>query len=160
VPAPLDYYRGTVLPEWVDYNGHMTEAAYLTAFGWASDVLFRYIGDDEAYRAAGHSFYTAETHINYLRECSVGDPLRVTTQLLGLDEKRLHFFHSMYHGESGEPLATTEQMLVHVDMNAGRSAPIQPEVYEALAAIMAAHKDMAIPPQVGRQMAVKAKTPN
>ena len=160
VPAPLDYYRGTVLPEWVDYNGHMTEAAYLTAFGWASDVLFRYIGDDEAYRAAGHSFYTAETHINYLRECSVGDPLRVTTQLLGLDEKRLHFFHSMYHGESGEPLATTEQMLVHVDMNAGRSAPIQPEVYEALAAIMAAHKDMVIPPQVGRQMAVKAKTPN
>jgi carnitine 3-dehydrogenase len=157
VPAPLDYYRGTVLPEWVDYNGHMSEWAYLTAFGWASDVLFRYIGDDEAYRAAGHSFYTAETHINYLRECSVGDPLRVTTQLLGLDEKRLHFFHSMYHGESGEPLATTEQMLVHVDMKAGRSAPIQPEVYEALAAIMAAHKDMAIPPQVGRQMAVKPK---
>ena len=157
VPAPLDYYRGTVLPEWVDYNGHMTEWAYLTAFGWASDVLFRYIGDDEAYRAAGHSFYTAETHINYLRECSVGDPLRVTTQLLGLDEKRLHFFHSMYHGESGEALATTEQMLVHVDMKAGRSAPIQPEVYEALSAIMAAHKGMAIPPQVGRQMAVKGK---
>jgi len=157
VTAPLDDYRGTVLPEWVDYNGHMSEWAYLTAFGWASDVLFRYIGDDEAYRDAGHSFYTAETHINYLRECSVGDPLRVTTQLLGLDEKRLHFFHSMYHGESGEPLATTEQMLVHVDMNAGRSAPIQPEVYEALAAIMAAHKDMAIPPQVGRRMAVKPK---
>ena len=157
VTAPLDDYRGTVLPEWVDYNGHMSEWAYLTAFGWASDVLFRYIGADEAYRDAGHSFYTAETHINYLRECSVGDPLRVTTQLLGLDEKRLHFFHSMYHGESGEPLATTEQMLVHVDMNAGRSAPIQPEVYEALAAIMAAHKDMAIPPQVGRRMAVKPK---
>ncbi len=160
VPKPLDYYRGTVLPEWVDYNGHMTEAAYLTAFGWASDVLFRYIGDDEAYRAAGHSFYTAETHINYLRECSVGDPLRVTTQLLGLDAKRLHFFHAMYHGESGEALATTEQMLVHVDMKAGRSAPIQPEVYEALAAIMAAHKDMSVPPQVGRRMAVKPKAAN
>ena len=56
--TPLNRYRGVVLPEWVDYNGHMTEAAYLTAFGWASDVLFRCIGDDEAYRAAGHSFYT------------------------------------------------------------------------------------------------------
>jgi len=159
VPAPFDDYRCTVLPEWVDYNGHMTEAAYLTAFGWASDVLFRYIGDDEAYRAAGHSFYTAEAHINYLRECSVGDPLRITTQLLGLDEKRLHIFHGMYHGASGDPLATTEQMLVHVDMKAGRSAPIRPEVYEALAAIMAAHRELAIPPQVGSRMAVKPKPP-
>jgi carnitine 3-dehydrogenase len=135
----------------------MSEWAYLTAFGWASDVLFRYIGDDEAYRAAGHSFYTVETHINYQRECSLGDPLRVTTQLLGLDEKRLHFFHTMYHGTGGEALATTEQMLVHVDMTAGRAVPILPEVYEALAAIISAHRDLAIPPQVGSRMAVKPK---
>ena len=157
VATPLDLYRGTVLPEWVDYNGHMSEWAYLTAFGWASDVLFRYIGIDEAYRAAGHSLYTVETHVNYLRECSLGDPLRVTTQLLGLDEKRLHLFHAMYHGASGEPLATTEQMLLHVDTAAGRATPILPEVYEALAAIMMAHRDLAIPPQVGRRMAVKPK---
>ncbi|MEY4173845.1 MAG: hypothetical protein RI900_1010, partial [Actinomycetota bacterium] len=64
-PAPLAFYRTPVEPDWVDYNGHMTESAYLTAAGWASDALFRYIGDDEAYRAAGHSFYTVETHIHY-----------------------------------------------------------------------------------------------
>jgi carnitine 3-dehydrogenase len=157
VPKPLDDYRGTVLPEWVDYNGHMSEWAYLTAFGWASDVLFRYIGIDEAYRAAGQSLYTVETHINYYRECSVGDSLRVTTQLLGLDEKRLHFFHSMVHGGSGELLCTTEQMLLHVDMNAGSACPILPPVFEALGAIMAAHRDMPVPPQVGRQMAVRKK---
>jgi carnitine 3-dehydrogenase len=155
VPRPLDIYRGAVQPDWVDYNGHMSEWAYLAAFGWASDSLFRYIGDDEAYRAAGHSFYTVETHINYMREASTGEPLRITTQLLGLDEKRMHFFHSMYHGDSGDLLATTEQMLVHVDMNAGRSAPIQPQVYEALAAVMAAHQDMPVPPQVGRRMEIK-----
>jgi carnitine 3-dehydrogenase len=67
VPAPLDFYRGEVLKAWVDYNHHMTEAAYLTAFGWASDALFSYVGDDDTYRAAGHSFYTVETHIAYLR---------------------------------------------------------------------------------------------
>ncbi len=154
VPGPLDFYRGTVLAGWVDYNGHMTEWAYLTAFGWATDVLFRYIGDDEAYRAAGHSFYTVETHINYYRECSAGDPLRVTTQLLGLDEKRMHFFHVMHHGHTGERLATTEQMLLHVDMKAAAASPIRPRVHEALAAIMDAHKDMPVPPQVGRRMAV------
>jgi carnitine 3-dehydrogenase len=95
-----------------------------------------------------------ETHINYLRECSVGDPLRVTTQLLGLDEKRMHFFHVMHHGHTGERLATTEQLLLHVDMKAAKASPIEPRVHEALAAVMETHKEMPIPSQVGRQMAV------
>ena len=154
VPAPLALYDCTVLPEWVDYNGHMSEACYLTAFGWASDALFRYIGIDEAYRAAGRSFYTVESHINYLREASTGEPLGFTTQILGLDEKRLHFFHTMVHGRTGDLLATTEQMLLHVDMNAARTAPIAPEVFEALSAVWAVHRDLPAPEQAGRRMSV------
>lgn len=157
VPAPLELYRTTVNPDWVDYNRHMTEAAYLTAFGWATDALFRYIGDDEAYRAAGHSFYTVETHINYEREVAVNEPLRFTTQVLDVDTKRLHFFHEMFHGESGIRLATTEQMLVHVEMNEGRSAPILPDVAEALAAVVASHRTLPSPPQVGSVMKIKRK---
>jgi carnitine 3-dehydrogenase len=100
VDAPLDFYRGEVLSEWVDYNHHMTEAAYLTAFGWASDALFSYIGDDDEYRANGHSFYTVETHIAYLREAAEHAPLRITTRVLGLDRKRLHIYHEMFNAES------------------------------------------------------------
>jgi carnitine 3-dehydrogenase len=140
---------------WIDYNGHMTEASYLTAFGDASDALFCYVGIDEAYRAAGYSFYTVETHINYYKEVSSGEPLQVTTQLLGLDEKRLHLFHTMTHGLSHALLATTEQMLVHVDMKAASASPILPEVYLALNAIMTVHQAMPIPKQVGRQMTLK-----
>jgi len=157
VPAPLELYRTTVNPDWVDYNRHMTEAAYLTAFGWATDALFRYIGDDEAYRAAGHSFYTVETHINYEREVAVNEPLRFTTQLLDVDAKRMHFFHSMFHGETGVRLATTEQMLVHVEMTEGRSAPVLPEVAEALAAVMESHRHLPLPPEVGSVMKIKRK---
>jgi carnitine 3-dehydrogenase len=142
VPAPLDFYRGEVLPAWVDYNRHMTEAAYLTAFGWASDALFAYIGDDDAYRAAGHSFYTIETHIAYLREAGEHVPLQITTRVLGLDRKRLLIYQEMFHGDSGAELATTEQMLVHVDMNAGRSTPILPDVRAALEAIAASHSSL------------------
>ena len=156
VGTPLKLYRCQVLPEWVDYNGHMSESCYLLAFGWASDALFRYIGDDEAYRAKGKSFYTVETHINYYKEASTGEPLDFTTQLLWLDDKRLHFFHAMVHGETGALLATTEQLLLHVDTNAARACPIEPEVQEALTAIMAVHRDIAVPEQVGRRMAVKA----
>jgi len=157
VPAPLELYRTTVNPDWVDYNRHMTEAAYLTAFGWATDALFRYIGDDETYRAAGHSFYTVETHINYEREVAVNEPLLFTTQLLDVDAKRMHFFHSMYHGETGVRLATTEQMLVHVDMSEGRSAAILPAVAEALAAVIESHRSLPVPPEVGSVMKIKRK---
>lgn len=157
IDAPLALYRCRVEPEWVDYNGHMGESFYLYAFGWASDALFRYVGIDEAYRAAGHSFYTVESHINYYKEASLGEPLRFTTQLLGLDGKRLHFFHAMYHADSDAVLATTEQMLLHVDMDASRASPIASDVLTALEAIMTAHGDLPRPDQVGRQMAMQRK---
>ena len=152
VAAPLALYRTPVEPEWVDYNGHMTEAAYLTAAGWASDALFRYIGDDEAYRAGGHSFYTVETHIHYLVEVDVHEPITFLTQVLGVDAKRVHLIHSMHHGNSGALLCTAEQMLVHVDMRAGRSVAILPQVAEALAAIALAHEHLPTPSQVGSVM--------
>jgi acyl-CoA thioesterase FadM len=143
VPAPLDFYRCAVRPEWVDYNHHMTEAAYLTAFGWASDALFTYIGDDDAYRSAGHSFYTVETHIDYRREAKEGEPLRITTHVLGVANKRLHIVHAMFRVADDVELATTEQMLVHVDTHAGSSTPIPPAVRAALDAIVAAHRTLA-----------------
>jgi carnitine 3-dehydrogenase len=144
VPCPLDFYRGAVLPAWVDYNHHMTEAAYLTAVGWGSDALFSYIGDDDAYRAAGHSFYTVETHIAYLREVSEHDPILVTTRVLGVDRKRLHIYHEMFSpaDSTGTMLCTCEQMLVHVDMTAGRSAPIPERMRAALDAIATAHAEL------------------
>ncbi len=156
IDAPLRLYSGTVLPQWVDYNGHMSESFYLFAFGDATDALFRYVGVDETYRAAGNSFYTVESHLNYVAEVASGEPLQFTTQLLGLDDKRLHLFHEMYHGRTCKLLCTTEQMLLHVDAKAQKAAPITPDVHAALSAIMAAHGGMEPPLQMGRVMKVPA----
>lgn len=158
IDAPLTLYSAPVEPDWVDYNDHMTESAFLLAFGWASDKLFRHVGIDEAYRNAGHTFFTVETHLNYLQEAALGDPLSVTTQVLGVDRKRLHFFHAMYHAETGALLCTTEQMLLHVDNDAGRTAPILPGPATALAAIAEAHADLPVPDQVGRVMQIPGTT--
>ena len=154
IAAPLELYRSHVSPQWVDYNNHMSESYYLTAFGDATDALFRFIGDDEAYRATGLSFYTVETHINYLKEVAAGEPLRFTTQILGLDAKRMHIFHQMFHGQTGDLLATTEQMLLHVDTKAQKACPMREDVFSALKAIWAIHKTMPKPGQVGRIMTV------
>ena len=159
VAAPLELYAAVVEPDWVDYNSHMTEWAFLTAFGWASDALFRYVGIDEDYRAGGHSYYTVETHLNHRREASLGERLPVTTQVLGSDAKRLHIFHTMHRGGAGgvgggEVVCTGEQMLVHVDTAAGRGAPLLDGPAAAVAAVTAAHASMPRPPQAGRRMTI------
>ena len=159
IPAPLCVHQTPVKPEWVDYNKHMSESCYLLVFGDNSDAFFRFFGIDEAYRASGRSFYTVEAHIHYLREAIEGEPLRLTYQLLDLDRKRAHVFQAMHHAGSGELLATAEQMLVHVDMHTGRSAPLPGELYERLLAIRAAHAVLPTPEQVGRAIAIRRPTP-
>lgn len=149
IEAPLALLETQVRPEWVDYNGHMSEACYLTAFGDTSDQLFRYVGIDEAYRASGRSFYTVESHLNNYREVTDRDRIKVTTQVLEVDEKRLHFFHAMHHATEGYLIATAEQMLLHVDTTIPKAAPIAPEVRERLLAIKAAHAGLPVPKQVG-----------
>lgn len=145
IQCPLPLYACRVAPDWVDYNDHMTESAYLLAFGWASDALFRYIGIDETYRAGGESFFTVESHLVYHREVSTGEPLRFTTQLLGHDHKRLHIFHAMYHGDSGDLLCTNEQMLLHVDMTHNKTTDTLSGPKAALDALWVAHGDAPSP---------------
>ena len=152
---PLVLYSAKVHSDWIDYNGHMSESFYLYAFGDASDALFQYIGIDNDYRLAGQSFYTVETHINYYLEALENEPLEFSTQILGLDLKRLHIFHQMFHGESGDLLATTEQMLVHVDINKAKASEIDQSVFRILQKIWSEHKKLPLPKQKGRVMEIK-----
>lgn len=155
IAAPLRLISPAVPPDWVDYNGHMSESCYLLAFGDQSDAFFRLIGIDEAYRASGHSLYTVQTMIFNLAEAHLGDRLDLSLHLIDADEKRLHIFHAMYNAQTGELLATGEQMLVHVDMAAGKSCPMSPELLRRINAIRAAHAHLPSPPQAGRNIAIR-----
>jgi acyl-CoA thioester hydrolase len=154
IPAPLALHACTVKPEWTDYNGHMSESAYLLVFGDSSDAFFRFIGIDEAYRASGFSLYTIDTRIRNLAELGIGDPLRLTLQVVDLDAKRLHIFHRMTRG--GRDVAVAEQVLAHVDMRAQRTAPFPPELYDRLAAIRAAHSALTLHPMIGAPFGLTA----
>lgn len=147
---PLRLHEAKVESDWVDYNGHMTESRYLQVFGDASDGLFRYVGIDADYRAAGFSYYTVETHMVNLREVAAEEPLYVTTQLLEVGGKRMRLFHSLHHGRDDTRLATAEQMLIHVDTRAGRACPVEGEVRERLMRIAAAHAGLPTPREAGR----------
>ena len=55
----------------------------------------------------------------------------------------------MHHGNTGDLLATTEQMLLHVDTKAGKASVIRADVYEALRAVMEVHREMDRPGEGG-----------
>jgi acyl-CoA thioester hydrolase len=95
-PAPFDRYQGEVLSEWIDANGHMNLAYYVVLFDYATDALFEAIGIGRAYQdATNHGTFVAETHNLYERELLVGEQVRVATQILRTDGKRLHLAHEM-----------------------------------------------------------------
>jgi acyl-CoA thioester hydrolase len=157
IAAPLCLLETTVAPQWVDYNGHMSESCYLLVFGDNSDAFFRFIGIDEAYRAGGHSLYTVQTHMHNLHEVAQGEPIRLTLQLLDADEKRVHLFHAMFHSINGELLATGEQMLVHVDMTEGRAVEMPLDLQQRVQAIRAAHAALPRPAQAGQPIGLRRK---
>jgi len=155
VEAPLRLHATTVRPEWVDYNAHMSESCFLLVFGDNADAFFRYVGIDEAYRAGGHSLYTAQTSLHHRREAAEGDPIDLTLRVLDHDDARVHIYHEMLHGGTGELLAAAEQLLVHVDIAAGRSTPMPAELLAHVRAVREAHAGLAVPDLVGRPLRIR-----
>lgn len=146
--APMAMAHMQVLPSWIDYNGHMTESRYLFASSETVDAFLRFIGADMDYVAGGHSYYTAESHIMHRGEAKLGDRLTGTVHVLAADEKRLHVFIAIQ--KDGEDVATIEQMLLHVDMKAGRTVTAPKVILDRLLPIAAAHADLPRPPAAGR----------
>ena len=148
--GPLRVLDARVLPEWVDYNGHAHESRYLQLFGDAADALFRHLGIDAAYLAGGGSYYTVETHLSLLRETRAEDRVKVTVQVLGADDRRLHAFHWLRSAADDALLATAEQMYVHVDTAAGRGSAAREPVLGNVRALAAAHAALPRPERAGR----------
>ncbi len=153
--APLSTWRGTVLPAWVDYNGHLNDGYYMVVFGRATDGLMALIGLDAAgRRASGHSIFTLESHINYLIEVKQDVAIEVRTQILGADAKRLHIYHGLHVAGTEPLLAANEQMLLNVDMAGPRAAPFAPVVGSLVAALANRHRSMPRPKYTGRSIAL------
>ena len=148
--GPLHLPARTVPPEWVDYNGHVHESRYLQLFADATDALLGSVGVDAGYLAEGGSYFTVETHLSHLRQLEAGDRAYVTTQVLDSDEKRLHLFHVLLRDGEADPLATAEQMLLHVDTDSGRAAPSRDPVREQVAELTRRHEALPRPERAGR----------
>ena len=147
---PPRLIQRAVRPEWIDYNGHMTDFRYQQVFGDAIDVLFREVGIDEAYRAAGHAPYTAQVQIRYHAELRQLDSLYVTAQLLEVDAKRFWLYLRMHRVSDHRLAASCEYMFVHVDTAAGKSAPMPAALLARLEAMRDRDARLPRPDDAGR----------
>lgn len=155
----LTLHRAVVQPGWVDYNNHLNDGYYTVIFSDATTALMAHIGLGPEERAAtNHTLFTLEMHTNYLLEVKGGVEVRIDTQILGYDTKRLHIFHTMHRGEEAEIVATNEQMLLSIDMAGPKAAPWLPAVEAKIAAIYASQKDLPRHKNAGRSIGLPAKT--
>ena len=127
----LSTYSTPVREEWIDYNGHLSEAYYVLVFGFATDAAMEALGLGEDYReATGCSLYTVEAHVRYVQEVNRDAQLEVRTLVAGSAQKKLHLAHEMR--VDGEVVATEEILGIHVDQTSGR-ATVLPEATRASA---------------------------
>ncbi|HZO23284.1 MAG TPA: 3-hydroxyacyl-CoA dehydrogenase NAD-binding domain-containing protein [Steroidobacteraceae bacterium] len=152
IDAPLKLIEVQVRPEWLDYNGHMTDSRYLQVFGDATDALFRQVGVNDQYRKSGRALYAVESHMTHTAEAKVFDTLSVNTQLLSVDEKRVHLFHRMHRASDEVVVATAEQIYLHVDAAARKASSMDASVHARLDAVRAAHASLPAPAQKGRHI--------
>lgn len=152
----LPLYEGVVEPEWVDYNGHFNVAYYHMAFDRATDVFLNLLGLGEDFvRSERGSMFALEDHITYKRELRLGEPFRITLQLLDVDAKRVHYFQRLFHTGEGFLAATCEHLSIFVDMESRRAAPLPPSILERLEDLLAEHRAAPRPPEAGRPMGIR-----
>lgn len=146
----------TVQPDWVDGNGHMNLAFYVLAFDEATDTFYHHLQIGPEYRKRENSsMFTLGINVDYMREVFNGDRLRITTQLLHCDEKRIRYIHYMYEGADPKPVAMNECLAIHVDMNTRKSAPFPTSTRQRIESMLKAHAQLGIPKHAGRQLGNK-----
>ncbi|HXQ64108.1 MAG TPA: thioesterase family protein [Steroidobacteraceae bacterium] len=129
-----------MLPEWIDFNGHLRDAYYVVVLSLATDSLMDRLGLDAEYRARTRcTLYTLEMHMHWLHEVKGTETLEVDAHLLASDAKRLHVGFDVRVIGRPEVVATAEFMLLHVRQGeTPAAAPFPPAVEQNIAAFKAA----------------------
>src|SRR3981081_1945596 len=161
IPLPTAPFLSSVMqiePQWIDYNGHLNMAYYNVMLDRAIDEMWLQLGIGPGYMKERHgSTVTAECHRRYLRESQRGDPLQIPGVFAAAQEKRIHTFEELRHATEGWLSATSENMTIHIDMSARRTAPFPPDIRARVQALAAPHSASARPEGIGRRVAMPSK---
>ena len=148
---PFETADLNVKSEWIDHNGHMNVAYYLVAFDEAIGDLFRFLGLDRNYRKTNKiATYCGDFHIRYVRELHKHAPLKIQSQLIACDEKRIHLCQSMYHASKDYLAAQSEVIYLHIDLNTKRVGPMADVLFTRVKKMCEEHSELPKPDNLGR----------
>ena len=154
----LVYEGFSVLPEYIDPNGHMNIGYYSVLFDKALDLPWHLLGlGFKGIKARGNTSFALESHVTYQRELHEGDALDFTFQVLDVDTKRIHFFMTMLHRRERWLAATSESISICIDMSTRRSTVWSAEQMARLSAVHQAHRQRPRPPEAGRIIGIRRK---
>lgn len=150
--APVVVGPQRVLPEWIDYNGHMNVAYYTLAVDTAFDDFLEHtlgVGAQFVERTRMGP-YALQANYTYLGEMLEGDQFTCRIRLLDHDQKRLHLLAAIVNAK-GETSAIVETLLINVDLDARKSTPYPDWAVARFAAMKTQHSKL---PEIAGQGAV------
>lgn len=143
-----------VVPEWLDYNGHMNVAYYSHAFDLAGEEFVKAAGMGEDYtRETQNSWMVLESHITYQNEATLGDRLRVVSRVLDCNAKCAHLYQEMFRDET--LLSTQEQLVLHVSLVSRRGAPFEPKILANFERLRELQSALHRPDWIGRRIGIR-----
>lgn len=156
ITAPFLSSIMKVKKEWIDFNGHMNMAYYHLLFDMGVDDFYPTFGlTRDSIERTQRSTFLAESHIRYVKEVHFDDEVRVSTQVLGLDAKRLHLFNTLIQVKDDYVSATSEDMVLSVDLSVRKVSPWPQDLLANLAAIRDAHASLPAPDGAGRRIGMQ-----
>jgi len=122
-------YRGSVYPWQCDHMGHMNVMWYVGKFDEASWQFISRLGLNRArFLTGGTGMVAVEQRVEYERELRAGDVLSIVSTVLEVRNKSIRMRHDMRNDETGEVVATTEIVAVHIDKGLGKALALPADI--------------------------------
>ena len=155
--SPYKTRNQKVLPEWIDYNGHMNVAYYTLAFDKALDFFF------EDVLGIGPSFveknkegpFALKASYNYFSELLEEEIFFVDISILDFDSKRVHLFGEMRKDKSLELSAVFETVLMNMDLSARTVKQYPDRVLKLFSIFKSSLVVEDIPIEIGKKITLK-----
>ena len=155
--SPYKTRNQKVLPEWIDYNGHMNVAYYTLAFDKALDFFF------EDVLGIGPTFveknkegpFALKASYNYFSELLEEESFFVDISILDFVSKRVHVFGEMRKDKSLELSAVFETVLMNMDLSARTVKQYPDRVLELFSIFKSSLLVDNIPIEIGKRITLK-----
>lgn len=155
--SPIKIWDRTVLPDWIDFNGHMNAAYYGTQIQSAAE---QFLEDHSGFggtfsKSEGAGPFVLQNHLHFLGELKEGEEFSIYGRLLDHDTKRMHMYFEMISNESGAVCATAEYLNMNVNLTSRRPEAFPDWLQTRLARMQKDHNVLDRPKNEGAPIGIR-----